>query len=87
MRFLSALIKVIEGLAIFAIVFWFMKWYIKGHFGKHALFFWIWSISVLVMAIHDNNRRNREQMEYEKMGTGAEIWKERMKTYDVERGY
>ena len=47
MKFLLGLVKLIEGIVLFYLVFVFLKWYIKGHFEKYFILFWICTIVVI----------------------------------------
>jgi hypothetical protein len=47
MKFLLGLFKLIEGIILFYLVFLFLKWYIKGHFGKYFILFWMYTLAVI----------------------------------------
>ena len=38
---MKALFNLVQGIIIFTLTFVFLRWYIKGHFGKYFIFFWI----------------------------------------------
>jgi hypothetical protein len=44
MKTLIGLFKFIEGLFLFALAIYAIKWFIKGHFSKYFIFFWAYSI-------------------------------------------
>lgn len=53
---LKSLWKIFEAFIVFALLFVFLRWYIRGHFGKWALFFWIWTIVSIIMFVRQKNR-------------------------------
>ncbi|MFN6013748.1 MAG: hypothetical protein ACK47F_03565 [Flavobacteriales bacterium] len=56
---------------IIALTISFVKWYVKGHFGKYFIFFWLYTISVIVIYVnHKNNLPDPDTR------TGAEVWEE-----------
>jgi hypothetical protein len=55
----------------------FLKWYIKGHFGKYFIFFWLNTIFSIILFI-SSKRTDPEQERIENM-TGAEYWEEKMR--------
>lgn len=65
--------KLLEGLALFGLAFMFLRWFIKGLFGKYFILFWIWLFIAIWMYISHNNKVENE---YDHR-TGAEIWEER----------
>ncbi len=83
MRFIVGLLKLLEGLMLFYLVFWLLGWYIKGHFGKYFIFFWIFS--ALCVFVYFNHQQQLKD-EYDPR-SGQEIWTENMKDYDAARGY
>jgi hypothetical protein len=34
--------RLLEGLILFSLAFLFLRWFIKGLFGKYFIFFWIY---------------------------------------------
>ena len=81
MKFLSGLFKLIEGIILFYLMFVFLKWYIKGHFGKYFILFWICTIAVVF-----HHHQYQTHSEYNPT-SGYEIFKENIKDYDSQRGY
>ena len=69
MKFLENLFNLFKGLALMYLAFVFLAWYIKGHFGKYFIFFWI-NTSVS-FGIYYNHQANK--IPYDTR-TGAEIW-------------
>ena len=68
----------------------FLKWYIKGHFSKHFIFFWAFTIMSIIVFKYESDRLDREYQEYwDNYGSksGTELWNEKMKDYDAVRGY
>ena len=80
MSFFRSLINVLKGFALFYFAFAFLLWYIKGHFGKYFIFFWLNTILSIVIGI---NHQNKIEQEYDHR-TGAEIWEERMHSKDYD---
>jgi hypothetical protein len=60
---------VIVGLTI-----WFIKWYVKGHFGKYAIFFWLYTIIVIVIFL--NNPGYNPNWPQHDNRTGSEVWEQ-----------
>jgi len=85
MRFLIGLLKLLEGFILFYLAFMFIKWYIKGHFGKYFILFWAWTIFSIFFNISETKRLNEKYASDPR--SGQEIWTENMKNYDAERGY
>jgi hypothetical protein len=61
--------RLLEGLALFGLAFLFLRWFIKGLFGKYFIFFWIYLFIAVIMFI--SNRVNKEPYDTR---TGAEIF-------------
>lgn len=61
---------------IIGLAFVFVRWYIKGHFGKWAILFWLNTILAISMFL--NHKQNKP--EYDSR-TGAEVWEEKMRNY------
>ena len=78
MNFLKSLFKVIQGIFLFYLAYIFIKWYVKGHFGKYFIFFWLYTILSIVMYI---NHQNKIEEEYDHR-TGSEIWEENRRNSD-----
>lgn len=88
--FIVSLISFISSILLFYYLYLFIVWYIKGHFSKYFIFFWICTISSAIFLVYDHNRSEREYQEYQlKYGSksGYELWNENMKDYDAVRGY
>lgn len=91
MRFIFNLLSVFS---ILYLIFLFFKWYIKEHFGKNFIVFWICTLLCIYIYINDMQKIKQEQQRYKiKYETeydnrsGQEIWTENMKDYDAVRGY
>ena len=37
--------RFLEGIVLFYLLFVFLRWYIKGHFGKYFILFWLYTFS------------------------------------------
>lgn len=72
MKFLESLFNLFKGLAIMYMAIIFLAWYIKGHFGKYFLFFWISSFICVYQSL-EHDRKMKERDIYKNM-TGAEVW-------------
>lgn len=83
MRFIIGLFKLLEGVMLFALAFYFLRWYIKGHFGKYFILFWAYSILCICMYFNHQQKMKDER----DPRSGQEIWTENMKNYDAVRGY
>lgn len=66
--------NIFSAFAIFALLFAFLRWYIKGHFGKWSIFFWAYTILSIVMYI--NRPDHNPNWPQHDSRTGAEIWEE-----------
>ena len=78
MNFLKSLFKVIQGFFLFYLAYIFIKWYVKGHFGKYFIFFWLNTIMSIIMYV---NHQNKIEEEYDHR-TGAEVWEENRRNSD-----
>jgi hypothetical protein len=67
---LGKVFQFLKGVILFYLAFVFLKWYIKGHFGKYFIFFWLNTIITFMMYF---NHKNQIEQEYDHR-TGAEIW-------------
>jgi len=54
-RILLGLFNLFKVVSLFGLLYVFLRWYIKGHFGKYAIFFWIYSIICFGMLIYEKN--------------------------------
>jgi len=62
----------ISTVSILVLTFVFLRWYIKGHFGKYFIFFWLWTIISIV--IYLNNPGYNTNWPQRDNRTGAEVW-------------
>lgn len=53
---MRAIFKILEKIIIISLTIWFVRWYIKGHFGKWALFFWL--NTIIAVCIYLNAKSN-----------------------------
>lgn len=67
---MRGILKLLEGLFLFGLVVVFIKWFVKGLFGRYFILFWIWLIAAFVMYF---NHKAKVENEYDHR-TGAEIW-------------
>ncbi len=78
MNFLKSLFKVIQGFFLFYLAYIFIKWNVKGHFGKYFILFWLNTIMSIIMYV---NHQNKIEEEYDHR-TGAEVWEENRRNSD-----
>jgi hypothetical protein len=64
--------RVLEGFVLFGLAFMFLKWFIKGLFGRYFIIFWVWLIIAIAMYF---NHQNKLEESYDSR-TGAELWEE-----------
>ena len=83
MRSIIGALKFLEGLMLFYFAFYLLGWYIKGHFGKYFILFWLYSAFCVFLYF---NHQQKLKDEYDPR-SGQEIWTENMKDYDAARGY
>lgn len=57
---MRALWKLFSGIALIGLAFWFLTWYVKGHFGKYFIFFWLWTIFTILNYVHYHNSKPKE---------------------------
>ena len=67
---LGKIFRFLEGIALFYLAFVFLKWYVKGHFSKYFIFFWLNTIITFIMYF---NHKDQIKQEYDHR-TGAEVW-------------
>jgi hypothetical protein len=63
--------NLVSSFIIISLTIWFVKWYIKGHFGKYFILFWLNTILAIGIYIYDTSNK----VPYDHR-TGAEIWEE-----------
>ena len=47
----------ISTISILLLTFVFLRWYIKGHFGKYFILFWLWTLLSIVLYIYNKNNQ------------------------------
>ena len=62
--------RILEGFVLFGLAFIFLRWFIKGLFGRYFIVFWAWLIIAIVMYF---NHQNELEESYDHR-TGAEVW-------------
>jgi hypothetical protein len=65
-----SIFRFLEGVVLLGLAFVFLRWYIKGHFGKYFIFFWLNTIMALLMFV---GHQQQIEEEYDNR-TGAEVW-------------
>lgn len=81
--FISGILNFISGIFLFYLFFSFLKWYVKGHFGKYFILFWAYTILTIYFWSYKKDQYKKEQ----DPRSGYEIWNENMDNYDPARGY
>jgi hypothetical protein len=66
--------KVLNSIIVIALAVWFVKWYVKGHFGKYFILFWTNTIIALIMYL-SNPGYNKNWPQHDNR-TGAEVWEQ-----------
>lgn len=66
-----SIFKVLEGVILIYAAFKFLEWYVKGHFGRYFILFWLNTIFSFV--IYFNRQSKMEEYDHR---TGAEVWNE-----------
>ena len=54
---MKAIWNFISTVSILFLAFVFFRWYIKGHFGKYFIFFWLWTFLSIGIYIHHSNHK------------------------------
>lgn len=49
---MKALWNLLSSFIIIALFIWFIRWYVKGHFGKYAIFFWSYTILSIILYLN-----------------------------------
>jgi hypothetical protein len=69
---MRGILNLLRGFALFGFVFMFLRWFIKGLFGKYFIIFWLWLILSVVM-YYNHQKKLDESYDHR---TGAEVWEE-----------
>jgi hypothetical protein len=71
---MKAIWNFISSFIVIALFAWFIQWYVKGHFGKYAILFWLNTIIAIIMYL--NNPGYNENWPQRDNRTGAEVWEQ-----------
>jgi hypothetical protein len=71
---IKSLFQLFHSIAIAALFVWFIRWYFKGHFGKYAIFFWLYTIISIIFLI--NRPDHNPNWPQHDSRTGAEAWEQ-----------
>ena len=52
-KVMRGIFKFLEGVIVFYLAYVFIKWYIKGHFSKYFIFFWLNTIIAIIMFVYN----------------------------------
>jgi hypothetical protein len=74
---MKAIWNLVSSFVVIALAIWFVQWYVKGHFGKYFIFFWLNTILSIGFYVYDTSK----VVPYDHR-TGAEVWEHQYgKTY------
>jgi len=73
---MKAIWNFISAFMIISLFVWFIQWYIKGHFGKYFIFFWLNTIISIVMYAYQRNH----EPEYDST-PGYVYWERNVKSW------
>ena len=68
---MKAIWNLVSSFIVIALTIWFVQWYVKGHFGKYFIFFWLNTILAIGIYIH----RTSNEIPYDHR-TGVEVWEQ-----------
>lgn len=74
---MKRLLEFISTLFILILAAWFVKWYIKGHFGKYRIYFWLNTILALILWFTYPSIKPKENNE-----PGYVYWERNIKTWE-----
>lgn len=83
MNSLKAIFQLIKSFFLFYLAYIFLKCYIKGHFGKYFILFWLNTIFSIILFI-STKRTDPEEERINNM-KGAEYWEEKMRRGDYDQ--
>ena len=83
MNFLKAIFQLIKSIFLFYLAYIFLKWYVKGHFGKYFIFFWLYTILSIILFLASKSTDPEQERIYNM--TGAEYWEEKMRLGDYDQ--
>lgn len=70
---MRTILNLLRSFALFGFAYIFLRWFIRGLFGKYFFIFWIWLI--LALRMYYNHKKQLENS-YDRR-TGAEVWEEK----------
>ena len=73
---MKAIFNFISSLFIVALTIWFVQWYVKGHFGKYAILFWL--NTILAIGMYYNAKANQPK---EDTTPGYVYWERNVKNH------
>jgi hypothetical protein len=72
---MKKVINFISGMFLFYIFFLAIKWYIKGHFGKQFIFFWLFTLFSMFSLLHLHKQQEKNDIKYDNR-SGYEMWQD-----------
>ena len=72
---MKGIFKFVLGLHAWGFAIWFIQWYIRGHFSKYFIFFWLNTIISITMGY--NFRKEMEQEEKNRNVPGWVIYEQK----------
>ena len=73
---MKAIFNFISSLYTIVLAVWFVQWYVKGHFGKYAILFWL--NTILVIGMYYNAKANKPK---EDTTPGYVYWERNVKNH------
>lgn len=67
---MRGILKFLEGIFLFGLAIIFLKWFVKGLFGRYFIIFWAW----LLISFYMYFSHQKEIEESYDHRTGAEVW-------------
>ena len=71
---MKAIWNLVSSFIVITLTIWFVQWYVKGHFGKYFIFFWLNTVVAIIMYL-SNPGYNSNWPQHDNR-TGAEVWEQ-----------
>ena len=56
---MSRLWQILSAISILVLTYAFLRWYIKGHFGRYFILFWVWTILSMTLFINAKSKQEK----------------------------
>ena len=73
---MKGIFKLIQSVIVVTLAVWFIQWYVKGHFGKYAILFWL--NTILSVGMYYNSKANKPK---EDTTPGYVYWERNVKNH------